>query len=122
MGFLKRLGLDEDRLRAQEIRSWAAKVPGVDQIAVCRPRSRARVVGIVQSIKVIPQEDTTRLEVQIFDGTDEITGVWFGRRRIPGIDLGKGLVMEGTIGNSRKRILEILNPEYQLLPASDLEH
>lgn len=118
MGFFKRLGEppSEEQLRAQEVRTQVGAVAGVEQIAICRPRSRAKVCGIVQSIKVLPREATTTLEVQIYDGTDEITGIWYGRRKIPGIELGKCLVLEGTIGKIRgSTALQIINPAYELV-------
>jgi hypothetical protein len=59
--------------------------------------------------------------VQVYDGTDEVLGVWFGRRRIPGIELGRGLILKGTLGNFGNRPLVIINPEYELLPAESEE-
>ncbi|MFN2610906.1 MAG: DNA-binding protein, partial [Actinomycetota bacterium] len=92
MGFFKRFGerLTEspEQFHAQQIRGWCGTIFGVDQIAECRPRTRRRVAGVVESIKVIPRSDTSTLEIEIYDGTDTIVGVWFGRRKIPGVDLG----------------------------------
>ncbi len=121
MGIFRKLGqrLSEhpDHLRAQGIRNQCDRVEGVEQIAVIRPRTKARVVGVVQSIKVIPQVNKrSTLEVQIYDGTDEVTAVWLGRRKIPGIDLGSGLIIEGTIGRFRDDRLKMINPAYELLP------
>lgn len=120
MGLLKKIGetLAEttDQLRAQEIRHFCGRIPGVEQIAVCRPRTWARVAGRVQSIRVNPRMDRAALEVQIYDGTDHLTGVWLGRRKIPGIDLARGLILEGTLTRHRDRGLQITNPAYELLP------
>lgn len=121
MGLLKRLteSLSEgpDQLRAQEIRNWCREIDNIEQIGVCRPRTHARVAGRVQSIKVNPRGSTVTLEVQIYDGTDQITGVWFGRRKIPGIDLGRGLILQGTIVRSRTDVLQLINPAYELMPS-----
>lgn len=121
MGFFRRIGekltAPPDQLRAQEIRSLCGRLPAVEQIGVCRPRSRVRVAGIVQSIKVVPGDQTCTFEVQIYDGTDEIVGTWFGRRGIPGIDLGRGIILEGTLGKLGRGGLRIINPSYELLPA-----
>lgn len=121
MGLFKRVGerLNEtpEQFQAQEIRLWCGEIPGVEQIAECRPRTRRRVAGIVESIKVIPRQDTSILEVHIFDGTDEITGVWYGRRKIPGIDLGERLILEGTVSTTDRKGLRIINPSYEIVPA-----
>ncbi|MGH2768845.1 MAG: OB-fold nucleic acid binding domain-containing protein [Acidimicrobiales bacterium] len=115
---LDRLSEPDEHLHSQEVRNWVSRVPGVEQVAVVRPRTRARVAGIVQSIKVVPQQETSRLEVEVYDGTDEITGVWWGRRRILGIELGRGIILEGTIGRADGRGLQMINPAYELLPAN----
>lgn len=121
MGLFKRLGerlaAPPEQLRAQEIRKWCDDIGDVEQIGVCRARQRARVAGIVQTIKVVPLDSSTSLEVQIYDGTDEVVGIWFGRRRIPGIELGRGLILKGTLGRYGRGPLTIINPEYELLPA-----
>lgn len=118
MGLLKRIGtkLSEtpQQSRAQEIRTWAAGIAGVEQMAVCRTRQPVRVAGVVESMKVIPQGNSSQLEVQIYDGTDRIYAVWLGRRRIEGIDLGMGLVLEGMLGRHRG-MLQIINPAYTLV-------
>ncbi len=105
MGIFKKVGerlsTSPEQYQAQEIRNWCGEIGDVEQIAVCRPRTRRRVAGVVESIKVIPRAHTTTLEVQIYDGTDHIVGVWFGRRKIPGVDLGKRLILEGTISTFR---------------------
>lgn len=119
MGILKRVGeklsTTPEQHQAQEIRNWCGEVIGVEQIAVCRPRTYRRVAGIVESIKVIPRTHTTTLEIQIFDGTDTIVGVWLGRRKIPGIDLGQRIILEGTIGIFKDTTLQIINPAYELI-------
>jgi OB-fold nucleic acid binding protein len=120
MGLFKRLGerlaAPPEQLRAQEIRKWCDEINDVEQIGICRSRHRARVAGIVQSIKVVPRDSSCSLEVQIYDGTDEVVGIWFGRRRIPGIELGRGLILKGVLGHYGRGPLTLINPEYELLP------
>jgi hypothetical protein len=120
MGLLGRLGtrLSEtsDEIHAQETRKWCEGVEGVEQIASCYPRTRTKVVGIVESIKLIPTAFGHSLEVQIFDGTDRLVGVWLGTRSIPGIDLGTSLILEGVVGNLDAGLPKLINPAYQLLP------
>lgn len=115
MGLTKR----SERRRAAEHGAERARavgsVPGCASIGECRARQRGRVAGVVESIKLVPRPDTMRLEVTISDGTGEISGVWFGHRRIGGLDLGQRVVFEGTIGSPAPGKLEILHPTYQLL-------
>ena len=91
------------------------RVPGCEPIGSCLPRRRRRVAGIVESIKLVPRPDTMRLEITISDGTGEISGVWFGHRRIGGLELGERVAFEGMIGSPGAGKLEILHPTYQLL-------
>jgi len=104
---------------AQRGPEWAkglvGQIPGCGVIRECRPRSRGRVVGVVESIKLVPRPDTTRLEITITDGTGELSGVWFGQRRIAGLDLGQRVIFEGTVGSPGEGKLEIMHPTYQLL-------
>jgi len=104
-----------DRAAAERARVLVGNVGGCASIADCEPRRRGRVAGIVESIKLVPRPDTTRLEITISDGTGEITGVWFGHHRIAGLDLGERVIFEGMIGSPGAGKREILHPTYQLL-------
>ena len=119
MGIFKRLGdrLSEgpEQLRAQEIRLVCSDLPGVEQIAVCRPRSRPKVAGVVQSVTVDPRGEPPILKIEVFDGTDHVVGVWYGRRSIPGISLGKPLILQGTMRKSSDGDFEMINPSYELV-------
>ncbi|MGH2812483.1 MAG: OB-fold nucleic acid binding domain-containing protein [Actinomycetota bacterium] len=111
----QRLAEGPEQIRAQEIRLACLNLERVEPIAECRPRTRPRVAGVVQSIKVDPRHNPPVLEVEIFDGTDRVIGVWYGRRQIPGIALGRPIVFQGTIRRGTSGALEILNPAYELV-------
>jgi hypothetical protein len=120
MGLLQKIGArltaDPDQIRDQEVRSFCTQLHDVAQIAEVRPRTRTRLVGIVQSIKVIPRGTTSILEIEIFDGTDSLLGVWYGRREIPGIALGRPVILEGTTMKTPDRsTLYMINPAYHLV-------
>ncbi len=121
MSFISRFGqkLTEtpEQLHAQETRAWCGEIAEVQQITECRARTRRRVAGVVQSIKVVPRINTSTLEVLIYDGTDQLVGIWYGRRRIPGIDLGRRVILEGTISTFNSDTLQIINPAYELIGA-----
>lgn len=122
MGLLRNLGSrlveTPEQTRAQALRTWISNLPDVEQICVCRPRTRVRVAGVVESITVVPRGDSYKLEATIYDGTDRMAAIWLGRRRIAGIDLGTVLILEGTMGWF-KETLSIVNPAYTLVPEED---
>ena len=120
MRLLRRGGNDESEPKPGNgspawARGVAGTVTGCQPIGALELRRHSRVCGIVGSIKVVPREDITRLEITISDGTGEISGVWFGHNRIGGLDLGQLVVFEGVVGNPAPGRLEILHPTYQLL-------
>lgn len=125
MGILERiasrLAADPERIRAQEVRGYCSAMDEVQQIAESRARIKARVVGIVQSIKVIPGRDYSMFEIEINDGTDQVVGIWYGRREIPGITLGRPVIFEGTmIKSGERRTPYMVNPAYHLVGAEAL--
>ena len=62
-----------------------------------------------------PRGGVPALEAELFDGSDALTVVWLGRRRITGIAPGRALRIEGRIGvQDKTRIM--FNPRYELLP------
>lgn len=120
MGLLQKLRerLDEDltEVEAKANRDWCCELGDVTPAAEVTPRSVTRVGGVVQSIKVIPSENTTTLVIRISDGTGEVTAKWLGRSQIKGIRLGSRIVLEGTIAKTDRK-LEVLNPAYDLIPS-----
>jgi hypothetical protein len=125
MGLLKglgsRLASTPEQDRAQRLRGWISGLPSVEQICICRPRTKVRVAGVVESIRVVPKGETYSLEVTVFDGTDRLEAVWLGRRRIAGIDLGEVMILEGMMAPHRSNleIMSMVNPAYTLVPEAD---
>jgi RecG-like helicase len=121
MGLFRKVGDllqdNPDEEDAPKLRAWSQQMPGVDPIKECRPRAHRRVAGVVESIKLTPRTNTCLLQIEIYDGTDRIKGVWYGRRKIPGVDLGRRLVLEGTVADLEGTGLQMINPEYELVPA-----
>ncbi|MGI8425987.1 MAG: OB-fold nucleic acid binding domain-containing protein [Actinomycetota bacterium] len=119
MGFFKSTStaLEDPQGDAAKLREWCAQMPGIEQISNCCIRDHKRVAGVVESIKLVPREHTCLLQVEIFDGSDRITGIWYGRRKIPGIDLGRRIILEGTMCWLEDSRLQIINPAYELLAA-----
>ncbi len=77
-------------------------------------RKRVRVAGRIRSLRVQTARGTTNLECVITDDTGYMLLVFQGRPKIPGIEPGARLVVEGMVGSWSRR-LAILNPDYELV-------
>ena len=71
------------------------------------------MVGRLRSVEACPKSGNASIEADFFDGTEEVQLVWIGRRRIPGIETGKTLLVRGRIGDRGGR-KAIFNPYYEL--------
>jgi hypothetical protein len=78
-------------------------------------RQRVDVCGEIRRMSVKPRAGIPAVEIEISDGTGEITVIFSGRERIPGIGHNRGLTVTGVahIEGSRR---VMLNPLYRLLP------
>lgn len=99
-----------DRVRLQD-RFCQVECTKID---VAVPRTRVVISGEVQAIQVVPRAGRPWLEVTVGDGTGKAVAVFTGRRRIGGLEPGRGVVLEGVAGIAHGR-LQILNPAYTLL-------
>jgi hypothetical protein len=86
-------------------------------IGAVRWRSRARIRGTIHSVRVQPWADVASLECVVVDESGGILLVFLGRRKIPGLELGRVLEAEGMVGQSRG-YLAMLNPDVELLGAA----
>ena len=123
MGVLERIARAVRRVRepdevrlAEEIRDWAAEIPGTVRIAAAPAREQVKVAGVVRRITIRPEGEAESLEALISDGTGEITVVWMGRRSIPGLTLGTHLVVAGLVAEQRNE-RRIVNPRFEFSAA-----
>lgn len=84
-----------------------------------KERSRHRVAGVIQNIRVDPGQGSGSIEATIDDGSGRMIVKWLGRQKLFGITLGAGLVFEGTVGEGPRGNLQVLNPEYELMPSPE---
>jgi amino acid transporter len=91
-----------------------AAIAGTTPLGEVTYRRRTRVVGRVRSVSVGPLSGAPTFECVLVDGSGALTVVFLGRRSVAGIDIGKSLVVEGTIGAHRGK-LAMLNPIYDFL-------
>lgn len=99
-----------DQARLQE-RYQGLDLTPIDQIPLREP---VRIGGEVQESRMVPRAGSPAVEVIISDGTGRATAVFTGRRKIHGISLGRGIVLEGVARMERGRLV-LLNPAYTLL-------
>jgi hypothetical protein len=101
-----------EAMRAQDLRRWRSEFADATPIAELRPRHRATCVGVVRKIRVVPGR---ALEVTVEDGSGRLTAVWTGRNNLPGLELGGGLRLNGTVAVDDEGARRILNPAWTLV-------
>jgi amino acid transporter len=94
--------------------AFGERARGTIPIGDAQWRSRVRVAGRVRSVRVQPRAGTSNLECLLADDSGMLLLVFQGRRRIPGIQPGARLVVEGMVGDWARR-QAILNPDYELI-------
>ena len=109
---LRRLTSDVDALDADDL-SENAERTGAHRASECACGQDVTVFGRLRSVEFCPQDADATLEAELFDGSEGVTLVWMGRRRIPGIEPGRTLRVRGRIAvrNGRK---VIYNPFYEI--------
>jgi len=94
----------------------ALTVTEITPIGSLRWRTRAHVSGHVRSMRIQPWGNIPSLECLVVDESGGVLLVFIGRRKVAGIELGRGLAAEGMVGQSRG-YMAILSPEVELLDA-----
>jgi len=77
-------------------------------------RVKARFVGEVKSMRIVPRGNSHWYEMVIADGTGIVNGWFFGRRSIPGIGAGSLVLFEGLVQLDEGE-MTIANPYYEIL-------
>lgn len=88
---------------------------GVTPIAQAADRELLKLRGTLRTVTLRPRGGVPALEAELFDGTDVLTIVWLGRRRIAGITPGRSLQVQGRIGR-HDGVRTMYNPRYELIP------
>ncbi len=91
--------------------------PRVRPIDCCTPGEPVVVRGIVRSVTLRPASTAPAVEIELDDGTGSISVVWLGRRRIPGVDAGRSMVVCGRMTCNTEHPT-IYNPRYELKPST----
>ena len=87
------------------------------RIDCCTPGETVTVRGMVRSMTPRPRSKVPALQIELYDGSGSVSVVWLGRRRIPGIDPGRSMVVTGRL-TCNADSPTIFNPRYELKPVS----
>ena len=113
---VRRLTSDAADLDADDL-SRRAEESGATKTADCNCGQEVTVLGRLRTVELCPRAAVASLEAELFDGTEGVTLVWLGRRRIPGIEPGRTVRARGRIAVRDGRKV-LYNPYYELQPAT----
>ena len=108
----KRLTEDLEERDAEEM-ATSADASGACRASECHRGDEVTMLGRLRSVEACPKAAGASMEAEFFDGTDAVTLVWIGRRRIPGIEPGRTVKIRGRVGD-RGGEKVIFNPHYEL--------
>lgn len=112
---LRRLTSDVDVLDADDL-SEGAERSGAQRASECACGQEVSMLGRLRTVEFCPQDAAASLEAELFDGTEGVTLIWLGRRRIPGIEPGRTLRVRGRLALRDGRKV-LYNPYYELCQA-----
>lgn len=110
---LRRIATSQKDLEDRELQRDVATTQGCTRVVDAVERERVRLAGTLRHVTLQPRSGTPALEAEIYDGSGCVTLVWLGRRRIPGIEPGRSLMVEGRLGVTKGAFV-IYNPRYEL--------
>ncbi len=88
---------------------------GATPVASCCTGEQVTVSGTLRALTLRPVGGVPALEAELYDGSGVLTLIWLGRRRIRGIDPGRGLSAHGRVTMQNRRPV-MFNPTYELRP------
>jgi hypothetical protein len=112
---LRRLTSDVETLDADDL-SEDAQRSGAQRASECACGQEVTVFGRLRSVEFGPQDAEASLEAELFDGTEGVTLIWLGRRRIPGIEPGRTMRVRGRMAVRDGRKV-LYNPYYEICQA-----
>jgi hypothetical protein len=113
---VRKLTSDVDELDADDL-SEQSQAEGAQRACDCSCGDEVTVLGRLRTVELRPREAAASLEAELFDGTEGVTLVWLGRRRIPGIEPGRTIKVQGRLAVRDGRKV-LYNPYYELQMAT----
>ncbi len=109
----RRLTEDPEQRDAEELTGEAAST-GAHRAVDCQRGQEVTMVGTLRSVETNAKGCAGGVRAEFFDGTDSVTLVWLGQRRIPGIESGRTLRVHGRLGTLENGSKAIYNPHYEI--------
>lgn len=118
-GLWSRLTRTQAQVEADELQAElrCEEKDDLTPICSCTPGEAVTVRGMVRSVTIRPRSHAPALEIELYDGSGSVSVVWLGRRRIPGIDPGRTMVVHGRL-TCNTEDPTIYNPRYELKPTA----
>lgn len=110
---INRLTADETEIEAEALQHQVQAV-GAEKVSDCRERDSVCVAGTIRSVTLKSLAGAPSLEAEVYDGSGSVVAVFLGRRRIPGIEAGRSIVLHGRLTTQDHR-QTIFNPRYELI-------
>ena len=116
-GYLRRLSrrltADPEQRDVDEMADEVAST-GAHRAIDCQRGQEVTMVGTLRSVEANAKGCAGGVRAELFDGTDTVTLVWLGQRRIPGIESGRTLRVRGRMGTLDNGTKAIYNPHYEI--------
>jgi hypothetical protein len=109
----RRLTEDPEQRDVEELTDEAAQT-GAQRAIDCQRGQEVTMVGTLRSVEMNAKGCAGGVRAELFDGTDTVTLVWLGQRRIPGIESGRALRVRGRLGTLENGAKAIYNPHYEI--------
>ena len=109
----RRLTESPEQRDAEELTGEAAST-GAQRAIDCQRGQEVTMVGELRSVQTNAKGCSGGVRAELYDGTDVVTLVWLGQRRIPGIDCGRTLRVRGRLGMLENGHKAIYNPHYEI--------
>ncbi|GAA4527303.1 OB-fold nucleic acid binding domain-containing protein [Amycolatopsis samaneae] len=109
---VRKLTSDVEDLDADDL-SERSEAQGAQRACDCRSGDEVTVLGRLRSVELCPTNEAATLQAELFDGTQGVTLIWLGRRRIPGIEPGRTIKVRGRLAERAGQKV-LYNPYYEL--------
>ena len=109
----RRLTEDPDQRDSDELSDEVA-LTGAQRVIDCERGQEVTMVGTLRSVECNGKGCAGGVRAELFDGSDTVTLVWLGQRRIAGIDSGRTLRVRGRLGKLENGSKAIYNPHYEI--------
>lgn len=109
----RRLTEDPEQLDVEELSDDVAST-GAQKAIDCHRGQEVTMIGTLRSVECNGKGCAGGVKAELFDGTDSVTLVWLGQRRIAGIESGLTLRVHGRLGQLDNGTKAIYNPLYEI--------